>query len=175
MRQSRNIRCDLDVSAIEKVSLSNMSLYPKYGVYKIVLEISGLKKSVVISDLSLKPMSLNPKFTVHNLIGCCRHAAPLSYSHCIRVLWEMNAYLQQDFPVQFNVSSSANNNKNISMLEYSLSCCGVMKYTEYVNNNKTIPTTCECIKSKPNCNKTLSIYGDGCKTRLERTNQMQAC
>ena len=41
-----------------------MSLYPKYGVYKILLEISGLKKSVVISDLSLKPMSLNPKFTV---------------------------------------------------------------------------------------------------------------
>ena len=47
-----------------KVSLSNMSLYPKYGVYKILLEISGLKKSVVINDLSLKPMSLNPKFTV---------------------------------------------------------------------------------------------------------------
>ena len=41
-----------------------MSLYPKHGVYKILLEISGLKKSVVINDLSLKPMSLNPKFTV---------------------------------------------------------------------------------------------------------------
>ena len=41
-----------------------MSLYPKYDVYKILLEISGLKKSVVINDLSLKPMSLNPKFTV---------------------------------------------------------------------------------------------------------------
>ena len=65
MRQNRNIRCDLDASGIEKVSLSNMSLYPKYGVYKILLEISGLKKSVVISDLSLKPMSLNPKFTVY--------------------------------------------------------------------------------------------------------------
>ena len=87
---------------------------------------------------------------------------------------KMNAYLQQDFPVQFNVSSIANNNNNISMLEYSLSCCGVMEYTEYVNNNKAIPTTCECIKSKPNCNKELSIYGDGCKTRLERTNQMLA-
>ena len=46
------------------MSLSNMSLYPKYDVYKILLEISGLKKSVVINDLSLKPMSLNPKFTV---------------------------------------------------------------------------------------------------------------
>ena len=73
MRQSRNIRCDLDASGIEsvvifKVSLSNMSLYPKYGVYKILLEISGLKKSVVISDLSLKPMSLNPKFTVYTHI-----------------------------------------------------------------------------------------------------------
>ena len=64
MRQSRNIRCDLDASGIEKVSLSNMSLYPKYCVYKILLEISGLKKSVVISDLSLKPLSLNPKFNV---------------------------------------------------------------------------------------------------------------
>ena len=42
-----------------------MSLYPKYGVYKILLEISGLKKSVV---LSLKPMSLNPKFTVHQYL-----------------------------------------------------------------------------------------------------------
>ena len=41
-----------------------MSLYPKNGVYKILLEISGLKKSVVICDLSLKPMSSNPKFTV---------------------------------------------------------------------------------------------------------------
>ena len=50
-----------------------MSLYPKYGVYKILLEISGLKKSVVINDLSLKPMSLNPKFTViyiSNLFVC---------------------------------------------------------------------------------------------------------
>ena len=48
-----------------------MSLYPKYGVYKILLEISGLKKSVVISDLSLKPMSLNPKFTVYMLQYIC--------------------------------------------------------------------------------------------------------
>ena len=52
---------------IFKVSLFNMSLYPKYDVYKILLEKSGLKKSVVISDLSLKPMSLNPKFTVLHL------------------------------------------------------------------------------------------------------------
>ena len=65
MRQSRNIRCDLHTSGIEKVSLSNMPLYPKYGVYKILLEISGLKKCVVINDLSLKPMSLNPKFTIY--------------------------------------------------------------------------------------------------------------
>ena len=48
-----------------KVSLSNMSLYPKYGVYKILLEISGPKKSVVFNDLSLKSVSLNPKFTVY--------------------------------------------------------------------------------------------------------------
>ena len=60
MRQSRNIRCDLHASGIYKVSLSDMSLYPKYDVYKTLLEISGLKKSVVINDLSLKP-----KFTVY--------------------------------------------------------------------------------------------------------------
>ena len=74
MLQSRNIRCDLDSLGIEKVvifkmSLSNMSLYPKYGMYKILLEISGLKKSVVISDLSLKPMSLNLKLTVYEFIS----------------------------------------------------------------------------------------------------------
>ena len=43
-----------------------MSLYPKYGVYKILLEISGLKKSRY-QRFALKPMSLNPKLTVYSL------------------------------------------------------------------------------------------------------------
>ena len=58
-----------------------MSLYPKYGVYKILLEISGLKKSVVISDLSLKPMSLNPKFTVLEGERISYNISPDIFSH----------------------------------------------------------------------------------------------
>ena len=38
MSQSRNIRCGLDASGMEKVLL-----YQKYGVYKILLKISDLK------------------------------------------------------------------------------------------------------------------------------------
>ena len=94
----------------------------------------------------------------------------------------MNAYLEQNLSTPFNASSTAYNHSSFNTLESGLSCCGVIKYTDYVNNNISIPTSCECIKSKPDCttvpiansNMLFHTYVEGCQTRLRATNQMQA-
>ena len=84
MRQSRIIRCDLHTLGIEIVSLYTKCSYltcryTRSMVYKILLETSGLKKSVAINHLPLKPMSLNPKFTAVN----SRYNEVSSYPRCV--------------------------------------------------------------------------------------------
>ena len=105
-------------------------------------------------------------------------AVPISFVFYASI----NAYLGQNFSTPFNASSTAYNHSSFGKLESGLSCCGVIKYTDYVNNNISIPISCECIKSKPNCttvsiansNMSFRTYVESCQTQLRATNQMQA-